>query len=63
MLRNAPPFQALRLRRLWVSGGLGTVADVVAFGLDLRCHASLKELFLRFVALDTAAAMGAVADA
>ena len=62
MLRNEPPFQALQLRRLWSYGGLGTSARMVAFGSDLRCHASLEELGLCGAALDTAAAMGVLVD-
>ena len=63
MLRNEPPFQALRLRSLCVIRDLDTVADVVAFCLDVRCHASLERLVLDFAVLDTVAAMGAVVDA
>ena len=62
MLRNESPFQALRLRKL-VLHRLDATTDVVAFCSDLRCHASLDKLTLEFAALDTAAAMGAVADA
>ena len=63
MLRNEPPFQALRLRRLWMSARLNTAAAVASFGSDLRCHASLQELCLSDAALDTVAAMSAVVDA
>ena len=63
MLRNEPPFQALRLLSLCLIRCLDTVADVVAFCLDVRCHALLERLALDYAALDTAAAMGAVVDA
>ena len=62
VLRNEPPFQALRLWRMWLYG-LDATLDVVTFGSDLRCHSSLEALYLQFVALDTAAALGAVVDA
>ena len=62
-LRNEPPFQALRLRRLWMLFGSDAIADVVGFSSDLRCHASLEKLILYDAALDSAAAMGAVVDA
>ena len=61
MLRNEPPFQALRLRQLLLARP--ATADVVAFSSELRCHASLECLGLNNAALDTAAAMGAVVDA
>ena len=59
MLRNEPPFQALRLRRLLMD----VPTDVASFCSDLRVHASLEQLYLHGVALDTAVAMGAVVDA
>ena len=62
MLRNEPPFQALRVRRLWIFRW-NVSADVVALASDLCCHASLEELVLRDAALDTAAAIGAVVEA
>ena len=63
MLRNEPPFQALRLRRLYMQGGLDSTAEVVTFSLGLRCHSSLEGLVFLHVALDTADAMDAVVDA
>ena len=63
MLRNEPPFQALRLQRLTTLRGLQTTVDVVAFSSELRCHASLEYLFFWRAALDPTAAMGAVVDA
>ena len=62
MLRNEPPFKAVRLRRLWMNGSNAT-AHVVAFSSDFRCHASLECLVLSNAALDTTAAMGAVMEA
>ena len=62
MLRNEPPFQALRLRRLSIHRGLGSMAVVVAFCSDVRCHTSLEGLSI-FGALGTAAAIGALVDA
>ena len=63
MLRNEPPYQALRMRRLMMVRGLDSISELVAFCLDLRCHTSLAELYFYDVALNTAAAMGAVVDA
>ena len=64
MLRNEPPFQALRLRRLSVDHGFENPADVVSFSLDLRGHASLEELYLNnYRVLNTDAPLGAVVDA
>ena len=69
LLRNEPPFQALRLQRLYLwtqgslNGSLDSIAHVVALSSDLRCHASLEKLILYCAALNTGAAMGAVVDA
>ena len=63
MLRNERPFHALRLRRLRTMHPFETLAQVVAFSSDLRCHASLEVLDLYFAALDSTAKMGAVVDA
>ena len=62
MLRNEPPFQALRMHTVIMKCLPGN-GGVVAFSSDLRCHSSLEELDLHVAGLDTAAAMGAVADA
>ena len=63
MLRNEPPFEALRLRRLWMHDGLTSATEVVAFCLDMRFHASLEELALDYAMLRIAAALDAVVDA
>ena len=63
MLRNEPPFQALRVRRLCMVQGLNATEHMVAFCTDLRQHASLERLRLSYNALDTSAAMTAVVDA
>ena len=63
MLRNEPPFQALRSRGLRMYRGFDTPADVVLFCSDVRCHASLEELRLHDAALSTAVSTGAVVDA
>lgn len=64
MLRNEQPFQALRLKRLYMAEGqLDNPTVAIAFNSDLRCHASLEELSLCDAALDTAAAFGAFVDA
>ena len=63
MLRNEPPFQAVRLRGLSMNWGFESEADVLAICSDLRCHASLEKLGLFLVALNTGEAMGAVVDA
>ena len=63
VLRNEPPFQALRLRRLFMFDILDSPAAVVRRCSYLRCHLSLEGLNLSRVALNTDAAMGAVVDA
>ena len=63
MLRNEPPFQPLRLRKLLMIRGLDDPTDLAAFCSNLRVHASLEEVLIYGVALDTAAAMGAVVNA
>ena len=64
MVRNVPPFQALRLRRLIVcTQNVHDMDDGVAFCSALRCHASIEKLNIHGVELDTAAAMGALVDA
>ena len=63
VLRNEPPFQALHMRHMFLDRRFDSSADVVAFGSDLRCHASLEALNLCGGPLDTAAATGAVMDA
>ena len=62
MLRNEPPFQVLRLRRV-LSGNFWTGYDLAEFCLDIRCHTSLQELVFYSVRLDMHGAMGAVVDA
>ena len=62
MLRNEPPFQALRMRLLFIHDLIST-ADVIAVSSDLRVHASLERLILNIAALDTAAAIGVIVDA
>ena len=61
MLRNEPPFQALRVRRLlfWCF----TPGVENAFFSDLSCHASLEDVSLWRLLLGTVAAMGALVDA
>ena len=61
ILRNEPPYQALRLRR-FIGHGLAR-AYFLDFCLDLRCHASIAELQLYSVPLGTDVAMGAIVDA
>ena len=63
MFRNEAPFQALRLRGLWMSDGLNNTAKVAALCSDLRCHTSIEVLGLGSAVLDTSDAMGAVVDA
>ena len=63
MLRNEPPYQALRLRRLWMPFQGLTASDVVTFCPVWRCHTSIEDLELNLAALNTAAAMRAVVDA
>ena len=63
MMRNEPPFQAVQLQRLILFNCVETTADVEAFSLSMRSHASLEELSLFGGKMDTGATMGAVADA
>ena len=63
ILRNEPPFQALRMRRANKIRGLESLAEVIAFSSDLRCYTCLEDLTLGYAVLDTRAAMGAVVDA
>lgn len=62
MLRNEPPYTALRLRRLWLVRLLNVPLDEVGeFCSDLRCHVSLEELFICDAARNTS--MSSVVDA
>ena len=63
VLRNEPPFQAVRLQSLYRARDWDRTTEVEAFCSDLRCHPSLKALLLCYMALDTVAAIGAVVDA
>ena len=63
MLCAEPPYQALRLRRLFMARFSKSALDVINFWLDMRRHTSLEELVLYEAALDTAAVAGAVVDA
>jgi hypothetical protein len=64
MLRNEPPFQALRLRGLSVTFPADAdEASVVALAADLAAHASLRCVQLRYAPLATPAALEAVVDA
>ena len=60
MLRNEPPFQAVRFRSLHVDIKHMFASDVAA---DLKSHSSLRELTLYRAPLDTFAALDAVVDA
>ena len=64
LLRNEPPFQALRMRSFEVNGYHGMpAADASALALLLPAHPSLRELALLGTTLDTFAALDAVVDA
>jgi hypothetical protein len=67
MLRNAPPFEALRIKKLDVeNGNSGMLQDadaVVSFAADVAAHASLTELQLQSVPLGSPAALDAFVDA
>ena len=63
MLRNEPPFQALRFRSLHVDTKHMIAADVAAMAGELISHPSLRELTLYRCPLDTFAALDAVVDA
>ncbi len=66
LLRNEPPFEALRVRRLNVAA-FADEAATLALAADLTthaaAHASLEELYLPLAPLDAAAALDAVVDA
>ena len=61
ILRNEPPFQAVRVRRLLVNEFLSETT--VAMSSALRCHASIDELSFIMTALNTSDAMCAVVEA
>ncbi len=65
MLRNQPPFQALRLRQLKLAGGVwrDAPAQVAALAVDLAAHPSLRAVLLWMAPLDSLAALEAVVDA
>jgi hypothetical protein len=67
LLRNEPPFEALRVRRLVVSGFAGDEAATLALAADATthaaAHASLDDLCLELVPLHAAASLHAVVDA
>jgi hypothetical protein len=67
MLRNQPPFQALRLRQLQLAGGVWrdghAPAQVAALAAELVAHPSLRAVRLWNAPLDSLAALEAVVDA
>jgi hypothetical protein len=67
LLRNEPPFESLRVRRLVVWGIGGDEAATLALAADLTTHAavhnSLEELLLSGAPLDAAAVLDAVVQA
>ena len=63
VLRNTPPFHALRVRVLHIVGAGMEATDAAAFAADLVAHPSLQELTLSSASLDTFAAVDAVVDA
>jgi hypothetical protein len=67
VLRNEPPFEALRVRRLDVSGLARDEAATLALAADLTthaaAHASLEQLHLLGAPLDAPAALDAVVQA
>ena len=63
MLRNEPPFQALRLRWLRINGARMRANDVVALAAELAAHSSLRKLTLRDMSLNTLTAPDAIVDA
>jgi hypothetical protein len=67
LLRNEPPFEALRVRRLVVSAFVGGDAATLELAADLTthaaAHASLEELCLVGAHLDAAVALDTVVEA
>ncbi len=65
LLRNEPPFEALRISRLFVTSFTmaGGEAATLALTSDLPTHASLQELHLFNAPLDAPAALDAVVQA
>ena len=60
VLRNEPPYEALRIRRLFMSHALQSVD---AFCVDMRQHGSLEALRLASTFLGELLVMGALVDA
>jgi hypothetical protein len=64
LLRNEPPFEALRVRRLVISGvEAEQEAATLAIAADVPAHASLQELHLVGAPLDAPAVLDAVVEA
>ena len=63
ILRNEPPFQAVRLRRLGIHHELRERAAVITLCSGIRFHASLEDVTFSGAVLETAAAMVPVVDA
>ncbi len=65
LLRNEPPFEALRMRRFLVVAALAAGGEGAALALaaDLPTHASLEELRIVGAPLDAPAALDAVVQA
>lgn len=63
LLRNAPPFKPLRMRRLAVNNGWDGEASVEALAASVGKHAALRELALHEAPLETAPAWDAIVDA
>jgi hypothetical protein len=68
LLRNEGHFERLRMRCLWVDheeppGQPTTEADVLALAASVPSHASLTELLVESVVLDTAVKLDAVVEA
>jgi hypothetical protein len=67
LMRNEPPFAALRMRRLKVSGHVGGEAATLALAADLTAHAtahaSLEQLYLLGALLHAPAALDAIVEA
>ena len=63
ILRNEPPYQAVRLQRLDVHADDATATDVAGFAAELAAHPSLREVTLSYAKLNTLAAFDAVVDA
>ena len=63
VLRNQPPFEAVRLRDLSVYGNDMLATEIHTFAVELAAHPSLRKLAFGFAQLDSPLALDAIVDA